>query len=283
MTTSRLRTPYCVLGALALLAAAPAPAEPPVDLVRRANAAAVRGDPEAADALYKAAAERAPDPGLVAFNRAAVLARQGRFAEAEGLYAQALDDKECPPARAARGWFDRGACRLRTASSAAGFRAAVAYFERCLDLNPADEALAADARHNLELAKLLWAEANARAARPETPNDPPRDDFPEPRTAPPGGAELDPQPGDGSDPSGGPQGRQVVRGGQPGDGRPAGSQTTAGNNPGLEVLPGDAAAEVRSPEEARERLNQADRRMRDERKKLLRALAGPDRPGVKDW
>ncbi|MBX9581499.1 MAG: hypothetical protein K2X87_14460, partial [Gemmataceae bacterium] len=198
-----LRTPYFVLGTLALLAAAPAPPEPPDDLVRRANAAALRGEAEAADALYKAAAERTADPGLVAFNRAALLARQGRFAAAEALYAQALDDRECPPARAARGWFDRGTCRLRAASTAAGFRAAALYFERCLDLDPADEVLTADARHNLELAKLLWAEANAKAAQPETPNDPPRDDFPQPQDVPPGGLDPDPQAGDATDGSGG--------------------------------------------------------------------------------
>ncbi|MBX9627931.1 MAG: tetratricopeptide repeat protein, partial [Gemmataceae bacterium] len=219
MTTTphALRTPYLVLGTFALLAAAPAPAEPAADLVRRANSAFVRGDAEAADALYQQAAERTADPGLVAFNRAALLARLNRFAEAEAHYARALDDGECPPGRAARGWFDRGTCRLRAATSAAGFRAAAACFERCLDLHPADEALKADARHNLELAKLLWAEANKKAAKQDAPNDPPRDDFPEPQSVPPGGVEPEGPSAEGPDPSGGPNGRPAVRPGQAGE------------------------------------------------------------------
>lgn len=283
MAASRPRTASLVLVTVALLAAAPAPPEPAADLVQRGNAAAGRGDIGVAAELYAAAAERTADPGLVAFNRAALLARQGRYGEAEALYARALDDRECPPARAARGWFDRGTCRLRAASTAAGFRAAVGHFERCLDLDPADEALKADARHNLELAKLLWAEANAKAAKPETPNEPLREDFPEPPQPPPGGQEPDRQTGDAADGQSGPNGKQAVRPGQGNDGRPEGSRPEAGNNPGLEVVQDAGAAEVRSAEDARERLRQADRRMRAERKALQRALAGPDRPGVRDW
>lgn len=272
--------------ALALVAlVAVAAADPPDDLVRRANTAFLQGQPDAADALYAAAAERAADPGLVAFNRAAVLVRRGEFKEAEGYYARVLDDADCPPARAARAWFDRGTCVLKRGTTAAAFRAAATHFERCLDLRPADEGLVADARHNLELAKLLWAEANAKAAKPDTPNAPQPDDPADPPPPPTGGGDQDlaPEPGDG-----GPSGPGGDRPGTPGkvaakDGPPDAGKTTAGNNSGLPVVRDDDPADVRSPDEARDRLRRAADRTRGERQRLLRALAGPDRPGVLDW
>src|SRR5438128_8324322 len=90
---------------LLLLAAAPGAED---DLIRAANAAYLRGDADAADMLYAQAEERAADPGLVAFNRAAVLFQRGEFREAELHYMRVLEDKACPPERAARAWFNRG-------------------------------------------------------------------------------------------------------------------------------------------------------------------------------
>src|SRR4051812_28791754 len=102
------------------------------DLIREANAAFLRDDVAAADRLYAAAEERTADPGLVAFNRAAVLFQKGEFRDAELQYARVLDDRACPPERAARAWFNRGTCLVRRGGTAAVYRSAIACFERCL-------------------------------------------------------------------------------------------------------------------------------------------------------
>src|SRR5262249_53165635 len=82
---------------LLLLAAASPRAADPDELSRRANAAFLRGDTEEADRLYAAAEERTGDPGLVAFNRAAVLFQKEDFRDAEVHYARVLEDAACPP------------------------------------------------------------------------------------------------------------------------------------------------------------------------------------------
>ena len=269
---------------LVLLAAQPPASEPPEELIRKANAAFLRDDAEAADALYAAAEERAADPGLVAFNKAAVLAKKEQFREAELLYARVLSDAACLPERAAKAWFNRGTCLLRSKQSTPSvFRAAVVCFERSLELNAADEPLRSDARHNLELAKLLWAEANKKAAKLDSPNDPPPDLDPPSAKEPNGtGPEpTDPGPGDGSkDPRATQQPTTVPMpkgGATPTDGK------MAGNNPNLQPLIDNEAPQPLSPEQTREYLKQTDARLRAEREKMLRLLSGPDRPGVRDW
>jgi hypothetical protein len=63
---------------------------------------------------------------------------------------------------------------------------------------------------------------------------------------------------------------------------PAGT-ATAGNNPLLQPLPDTDQTQSLSPEDTRAYLRQTEERLRREREGLLRALAGPDRPGVRDW
>jgi tetratricopeptide (TPR) repeat protein len=258
------------------------------DLIRRANAAVLAGDPAAADPLYADAAERTTDPGLVAFNTAAVRFAQGRFYEAEVLYARTLDDRACPPARAARAWFNRGVCLLRRGGDAAAYRSAVACFERCLDSPAADPPLAADARHNLELAKLLWAEAARKSARPENPNTPAPEDMPEPPPPQRGGDEQEPTPDpNGKDGSPTPSDAKQTKQSGPQATKDFGTKTddraTQGANPKLQPLPDDDKARPLSIDETRAYLRQTEDRLRRERQLLLRSIAGPDRPGVKDW
>jgi len=282
--TRRLPLAAGLFAAAIALAAGPQPEE----LVRRANAAVLAGDPVAADPLYAAAADRTADPGLVAYNTAAVRAAQGRFYDAEVLYARALDDHACPPARAARAWFNRGVCLLKRGGDAAVYRSAVACLERCRESAGADDPLKADARRLIELAKLLWAEAARRAPRPESPNAPTPEDAPEPPPPQqPAGTEPEPQP----DPNGknGP-----TNPADPKPTKPAGAQPTkkaggkenqpaAGAGPQLRPLANDDTARPLSPDETRAYLRQTEERLRKERQGLLRAVAGGDRPGVKDW
>jgi tetratricopeptide (TPR) repeat protein len=269
---------------VALLAAAPTPDDPPDELIRRANAAFLREDIEAADALYAAAEERTADPGLVAFNKAAVLFAQGRFRDAELHYARVLDDRACPPDRAARAWYNRGTCLLRRGGPPTVYRSAAACFERCLALHPHERRLRDDARENLELAKLLWAEANKKADKPDDLSEPPPELAPEP---PPlgGGSEPDVGPdGPGGDGPKDPRAtQQPATGPVPKGGAAQTDQQTPGNNANLPVIADDAQPQNLSPEDTREYLKRTDARLRDERAKMLRMLYGPDRPGVRDW
>ena len=267
-----------------LSGSSPPAADDPDDLIRRANAAFTRGDAEAAEKLYAAAEERTADPGLVAFNKGAVYFARGEFREAELHYARVIEDKACPPERAAKAWFNRGTCLLRRGGPAPVYRSAVACFERCLDLNPADATLVADARHNLELAKLLWAEANKRAAKRDDPNEPPPEER-DPPAPPPGGE----QPGT-SEPGPGAEGANAA---QPAAQQPpvphprTGPKPTeaksAGNNQNLEVLKDQDQVQPLSPEDTREYLRRTAERLERQRRDMLRTLYGPDRPGVRDW
>jgi|SRR5581483_5886237 len=271
-----------------LSAAAPPPADDPDDLIRQANTAFTRGDAEAAERLYAAAEERTADPGLVSFNKAAVLFGRGDFRDAELHYARVLEDRACSPERAAKAWFNRGTCLLRRGGTVAVYRTAVACFERCLDMNPADATLTADARHNLELAKLLWAEANRKAARPENPNDnPPPEERPDEHLPPPGGADQQPgspELGPGPEGSAGPQPSPLPT--QVPNARGTPSKTdrqTAGNSSNLDVLRDQDQVQPLSPEDTREYLRRTAERLERERRGMLRTLYGPDRPGVRDW
>ncbi|QDU18672.1 hypothetical protein [Urbifossiella limnaea] len=268
-------------------AVAVAAGQPADDLVRRANAVMLAGDPAAADPLYAAAAERTADPGLVAYNTAAVRAAQGRFYDAEVLYARALDDRDCPPTRAARAWYNRGVCLLKRGGDAAVYRSAVACLERCRESPGADDPLKADARRLIELAKLLWAEAARKAPRPESPNAPTPEDLQQPPPPQTAGSEPETrhdQAGkDGSTDTSNtkqtkPAGVQPTQ--EPGS---KSEQPTAGVGPQLRPLANDDTARPLSPEETRAYLRQTEERLRKERQGLLRAVAGADRPGVKDW
>jgi hypothetical protein len=281
--TRRLSLAAGLFAATVALAAGP----PPEELVRRANAAVLAGDPTTADPLYAAAAERTADPGLVAYNTAAVRAAQGRFFDAEVLYARALDDRACPPPRAARAWFNRGVCLLKRGGDAAVYRSAVACLERCRESPGADDPLKADARRLIELAKLLWAEAARKAPRPESPNAPTPEDANEPPPPQQGAADSDPQP----DPSGkqGPTNPADAKQSKPAGVQPTqgpggkSDQPAPGVGPQLQPLSNDDTARPLSPDETRAYLRQTEERLRKERQGLLRAVAGPDRPGVKDW
>jgi tetratricopeptide (TPR) repeat protein len=274
-----------LIPALAALAAA-APPTAPEDLTRRGNATFVAGDLDRAEVLYAEAAERTGDPGLVSFNKAAVLFQKGEFRAAEVHYARTLDDRDCPADRAARAWFNRGVCLLRRGGSAAIFRTAIACFERSLDENRPDESLKADTRYNLELAKLLWVEANKKAAKPELPNAPAREDEPpDPRPLPP--SALDPastDPGNEGTPKKDTRPTTVPVTGQSPSGKPEGANVPlAGDAVNPPLLMDDGSAPRLSPDETREYLRRAEARLREERLKMLKIRYGPDRPGVRDW
>jgi tetratricopeptide (TPR) repeat protein len=282
---------FVTLAAPVMSAAAPLPPDAPDELIARANAALRAGEVARADKLYAAAEERATDPGLVAYNRAAVHFERKQYREAERDYDRVLDDAACPPARAARAWYNRGTCLLHRGGSLDVYRAAIACFENALD-NPAADADVIDrAPRNLELAKLLWNEKRKEAAKPEeeSPNKKPP---PEETKQPPPQKEPDKRPGD----SGAPDeidpatGKPVPKPGAQPDPQPPKTEpksgdgpNTAGNNTNLPVLEDRDQPQKLTPDEARKYLRDTAPRRKRELHALLDSLYGPDRPGVRDW
>jgi tetratricopeptide (TPR) repeat protein len=271
-----------MLAAALAVSAGPSPSESPEELIRLGNAAYLRGDLDAADQFYKAAAERTQDPGLVAFNRAAVAVQKGEVREAELNYLRALDDRAAPPDRRAKALYNRGVCLLARGGSAGVYRSAIACFEQSLDLFPADDPLAADARHNLELAKLLWGKARAAEKTPPKPSDLPPD-VPEP---PPPKSDEGTGQEPGSEPSG-PGGQPGVRPeaahGLPPGGKPRETNQKAPGPGSLPVVLDADRPQPLSPEDTRAILQQIAERLERDRKATARLLAGPERPDVKDW
>jgi tetratricopeptide (TPR) repeat protein len=292
------RTLLALIPLAGLLAAASPPADAdPDELIRRANDAFARDDLAEADRLYEAAEALTADPGLVAFNRAAVLFRRAEatdrpehYAEAAGYYQLALADASCPPERAARAWYNRGTCLLRQpGASTAVYRSAIACLERCRASDAADPPLKANAAYNLRLAKLLWDEARQREKTDDNPNK----DFPpeDPRNEPPLPQSLgqeprvgEPEPGAGNDGTGNPQaGPQQVA--WPGAKAAAAKMPTPAPGQTGQLQPLEDRREIQplTPEQTREQLRQTAERLRKARNSMRMMLYGLERPGLHDW
>ncbi|HEX5272153.1 MAG TPA: hypothetical protein VFW33_16770, partial [Gemmataceae bacterium] len=167
MTRRLLQALGLMLSATALVAAGPT-SLPPDELVRRANDALGRKQYVEALRLYDRAEERSTDPGLVAFDEGIALYQKGDYAEAELRFRLARQD--ATGRRQLFAAYNLAASILREPGDAdpAKLAEAVRLFEECLRHDEADERLAADSRHNLELAKMLWVQAKARPAPPKT-------------------------------------------------------------------------------------------------------------------
>jgi tetratricopeptide (TPR) repeat protein len=199
---SRLLIVGVGLMALALVGAAPQDGDDPL---RQGNAAFARGEYAEALALYERAEERAADPGLVAFNKGAALYRLGRWREAQLCYLRCLEDQEAPPARRAKGLYDLGNCLLREGAesqSAKTLALAIEFYRACLG-DPAGQELHGQARHNLELARLLWLKARTNPAQDRDP----KEDVPETKKEPEGPKDGGPE--DGGEQDGKPAGKHL--------------------------------------------------------------------------
>jgi Ca-activated chloride channel family protein len=239
-------------------------------LVRDGNAAFAATDYDAAVGFYDQAGRSTADPGLVAFNRAAALYRLGRFAEAVACYRQCLEDDLAPAPRRARAHYDLGTALLKQsgATSPSLLRKAVQAFRACLAQPGLDPDLSADARHNLELAQLLWLKA--RAENPEQSADGGGDQRPETKQpkAEPGGPNKDKQAG----PNGAMSDKEP--GGKDGNG-PAGEGKKDALKAGpLDVLPDTDQVVPLPPAQADEQLDQVIERILRERRAHLK---GSDR------
>jgi tetratricopeptide (TPR) repeat protein len=267
---------------LALALVSGAPRGDPQHLVRQGNAAYARGDYETAQAYYTQAEDRITDPGLVAFNQAAALYRQGRFREAAAYYRRCREDAAGP--RLPCVLYNLGNCLLQQANgqSAEALREAIGLYQECLSLAGADPALRADARHNLELAKLLLLRVPAPASQtnpdgpePEDPRPRPEDSWDDPLRRDRRG-----QPA-WRDPRGDP-----LTQAEPGDLRhgPAGKAKQpppgAGNLP---PIPDEDELVWLSPEDAAAHVQQAAARIARERREHHQRSVVPAPPQVKNW
>jgi Ca-activated chloride channel family protein len=261
------------LAAVCLVSAAPLPEVEA--LVRAGNAAFDRQEFDAALEHYKRAEALSPDPGLVAFNKAAAYYRLEQYREAELHYRRALEDDAAPDPRRARAHYDLGNALARQAGEqdAALLGEAVAAYRAALAEPGADVDLQKDVRHNLETAQLLWLKAKAR--QPESPPDTP-DGSEKPRPKPKaGGPDETKQAGDGSDTD--PDGTE-----QEGPEGPAGKRPSKHARAGpLRHLPNDERVVPLTAEEVRAHLERNAERIARERRDYYQQRPAPG--AGKDW
>lgn len=267
----------------ALMAAAPREDRSPDELIRAGNAAVARGDFAAAEKLYAAAEERTTDPGLVAFNMATAHFHRREYRDAEQHYTRALDDADAPPERRAKALYNRGVCLLKR-GGLSEYRTAIDSFERCLAMAPADAVLVADARHNLELAKLLWVEARAKERKKPLPNEPTADEPPQPLPQRPDPA-YDPFAPENIGADGGPWyagGTEPLGSGAKG-GAPRGTDQKTGGKGNQPVLANADKLPEWTDRQVREYLDHLALRLAKDRRGTAVLTAPADRPNVKDW
>jgi Ca-activated chloride channel family protein len=268
--------------ALILISAAPpdakqvTPSSPVDHLIQKGNTAYEAEDFDGALKLYEQAEERSIDPGLVAFNKAAALYRRERYAEAARHYQRCLEDKQAPPLRLARGYYDLGNCLVKQAGPADVkiLEEALVSYRECLALAAADDGLKSDARHNLELATLLWLKAKT-AAREKPSNGESKDDH-KPKDPV---NEKDPGSQIGKEKGPGTKGEKIEKGDGPED---KGGQKKLATPGKILNLPDQDELVKLPPEDTSALLEQAAQRILNERREYRRQ-SGPVNDSIKDW
>ena len=281
MDPMRFGMPLLILTTGLLISAAPMESLSPEEWIRLGNAATLRGDLNVAEQHYTAAMERTDDPGLVAFNKAAIALQLGDLRDAELHYLRCLDDQAAPPMRRAKALYNRGICLLARGGSSAVYRSAISCLEQCLDLTHDDTILQADAQHNLEIAKLLWNRSRIQERTSPNPSELPPEVF-EP---PPRSQQPDPIFNSDSGTDNANSGTQpAAQSGPAPQGQPANKSTQKNAGAGsLPVLLDSDQREPLSPEDSRALLQNAAKRLKRDRAFNAEMLAGPERPHVRDW
>jgi tetratricopeptide (TPR) repeat protein len=274
---------HCWLTSIVLAALAAAPVLKPDDLVRKGNEAFDRGDYAAAAELYSRAEERTNDPGLVAFNEATALYQLGRYREAELHYGRCLED--AAGTRRDRLLYNLANSLVQQARNRNPRRLkdAIAVYERCLGQDGIEAELAADARHNLELARLLLQKArSSKESQNESSEDQggnnsqpdePRNDFR------PGGDQS-------ATPLSDAQGKAGPATNQGKDRNPAAAKSDQPPPPGkgnLPPIPDEDALTAMSPEDASEHLKKAAARILHERREHRERAVPASPASVLDW
>jgi tetratricopeptide (TPR) repeat protein len=278
--------PLCCLS-LFLVAAASANQDPE-ELVRKANAAFNRQEFDLALKLYTEAEAIIENPGLVSFNKGAALYRLGRFPDAEAHYRRCLE--EADPKRKPAMIYNLANClvqRAQAGSDVALFREAVETYQRCLGEEEITTELQQNARHNLELAKLLWLQARlARASQQE--NDPGQENKPEQPKPPDKTPQEQEKTEQGADPSSGAKPKQIAEKKskmekKQGDDKAIPTDEPSAGRGNTPPPPDDAKLKPLSTEDAQKNIDTAMERIRKERSGYrLRAAPVASRE-VPDW
>jgi tetratricopeptide (TPR) repeat protein len=267
-------------------------AETPPDwesLLRQGDAAYARGDYTAAAALYEQAGDRSTDPGLVTFDLAAAQYRMALASDADRprLAREAEQSYRCciepDSPRRARALYGLGNALLLRADGrdADALKAAVESYQQCLAETNLDEALADDARQNLERARLLLLQIPPSAhTKDESSGDVPPKPQPSPRDTP--GAQKNPthdsstgmgkpdKSGDPAKPEKGTKPRDTDEPPPPGSGH-------------LPPVPDGADLPPLTAEDAARHLELASQRIEEDYKAHRRSKAPAPAANVRDW
>jgi Ca-activated chloride channel family protein len=276
MFERKKRTAMVAIGSLALISAS-GPAD---DWLRRGTAAYANGDFQLALELYARAEDRTHDPGLVAFNEAAAFYQLGQDREAELRCRRSLEDAEGP--RLTRTMYNLANSLVRQGHTDNGrvLSDAITGYERCLRQPGIDPGLAASARYNLELAKLLMQNARANRSKQDANSDAKLQEDRSPNSGDRtslDGTDEDNQAG--ADPAlGNPGGDSDAASRARGQRRA--SQPGRGNIP---PLPDSPTSPNLSPDDARVHLQEAAERIQGERRRQRLRPPLPTRADVKDW
>ena len=268
---------------LALAALAAAPVLQPEDLVRQGNAAFERGDFAGAVEFYARAEERTADPGLIAFNEAAALYQLGRYRDAELRLRRCQED--ATGNRRGRLLYNLGNCLVQEARSRnpSRLREAINTYEQCLQQEGVEPELAADARHNLEVARLLLQKAQSSRESQNEANEDQGGASPQPEEqrsdARPGGDQAVTSLPNGMDKAG-----QALN--RTGDRNTAPTKTGQPPPPGkgnLPPIPDEDELTAMSAEDAAQHLKQAASRIAQERREYRERPMPAPPANVRDW
>jgi tetratricopeptide (TPR) repeat protein len=276
---------------VAALAVAAAPATDTEALLREGNAAFRRGDYAAAAEAYEGAGLRTTEPALIAFNlaatkyRSALESAEGRarnLEEGERYFRCCLGDDD---PRRGRALQFLGVCLLQQALDGDGGRAeeAITRLEECLLQPGLDDESADDARHNLALARLVFAQVPPPPPESSRPPEKPAGDETRPNKPQP--RERRPVVDKSVKPNGDPASGRPDQRARSGDIRRDMDRT--GNDyrdskAGRENTERGPDGEPIDPADVRY-LKDAFDRIMDEQQAHKRKKAPPAAPGVKDW
>jgi tetratricopeptide (TPR) repeat protein len=268
---------------LALATLAAAPALQPEDLVRQGNAAFARGDLVTAGACYAQAEERTLDPGLVAFNEATVLYQLGRYREAELHYRRCREDAQ--GIRRSRVLYGLGNSLVQQArgQDVRRLRDAIGLYEQCLQAGGEDASLISDARHNLELARLLLLQARVRKESSNAANEDQGSETPQPEDQR-NDARFDGDDAGSLAPEA--MGKPERASDAARDPNAAAAKANQQPSPGkgdLPPIPDEDDLKPLSPEDTTEYLKQAGTRIATEHRSYRERPMPPAPPNVKDW
>jgi tetratricopeptide (TPR) repeat protein len=291
---------WWLLAALALIGADPG--RDARALVRQGNAAFAEGEYEEAARLYQQAEERITDPGLAAFNKATALAEQGKYADAVRHYWLCLGDagtrierllrqhperdlpvpvRRSAGPRLARALYNLGNCVLQQSggTDADLLEQAIALFDHCLRPGRAADALRADARHNLELARELLRLHPRPPKRDQSSSDQRDQDK---STGKDDRGEDQGDNGEGTDPQGGAVKPDPNQRDDSADRSLETDETMAGRG-NLATLPDKDELVPMSAEDAAAHLRQAVQRILGERRSYQEKAARSSSRDVLDW